>query len=136
MNPVHSSHQNGNEVGSSHCLRVVEANPGRFKGTSLRRIIKLLDLRARASVSTTREGVKRSAQSVPHRAKAQLKPVYLANAVSSCTVCGEKKHPLYACRKFRSLSHDKRIAAVRGHQLSLNCIKSGHHKLHAVPIIT
>ena len=92
-------------------------------------LLKFLDLQARASESTTREGVKRSAQSMPHKANVQLKPVYLSNTINSCTVCGGKMHPLYACRKFRSLSYDQHMEAVKSNQLCFNCLKLGDHKL-------
>ena len=91
-------------------------------------LLKYLYLRPRASESTTHEGVNRLAQSVPHKENAQLKPAYFATAVNSCTVCGGTKHSLHTCRKFRSLSHHQRIAAVKSNQLCFNCLKLGHLK--------
>ena len=57
------------------------------------------------------------------------KLAYLANAGNSCAICNGPTHTLYVCKKFRSLSHDQRIAAVKSNQLCFNCLKLGHHKL-------
>ena len=65
---------------------------------------------------------------MPHKGSA-LQNGYIANAVSSCTVCSGEERPLNTCRKFRSLSHNQGIAAVKSNQLCFNCLKSGHHKL-------
>ena len=89
-------------------------------------LLKFLDLRAQASESTTREVVKRSPQVVP--GKSQPKPVYLADLGSSCSVCGMDKHPLYICRKFKTLSFEQRLAVAKERQSCLNCLKEGHFK--------
>ena len=91
-------------------------------------LMKYLDLQAQALESTTRQGIKRSAQSMPYKENAQLKPAYFASTVNSCTVCGGTKQPLYACGKCRLLSYDQRITAVGKNQLCFNCLKSGHLK--------
>ena len=88
-------------------------------------LLKLLDLQAGVSKFTTCKGVKCLIQNMPHKANGLLKPVYLANTFNSCTICSVTKHPLYACRKFRSLSHNQRMVAVKSNQLCFNCLKSG-----------
>ena len=45
---------------------------------------------------------------------------------SDCVVCNEK-HPLYACKTFKALSHDKMMEVTRSHNLCLNCLKPGHY---------
>ena len=97
-------------------------------------LLKFLDLPARASEYTTREGIKRLVQSMPHMGNAQLKPAYFVSAVNSCTMCNGTKHPLYMCRKFRSLSHNQHITTVRNNQLCFNCLKSGHLKQQCPPL--
>ena len=47
---------------------------------------------------------------------------------TSCVVCRTSKHPLYACRKFRSLSAEQRMDVVRKNQLCFNSLQSGHFK--------
>ena len=89
-------------------------------------LLKFLDLRAQASESTTREVTKRSPQVVP--GKSQPRPVYLADLGNNCTVCGMDKHPLYICRKFKTLSYEQRLAVARERQSCLNCLKEGHFK--------
>ena len=45
---------------------------------------------------------------------------------SDCVVWNEK-HPLYACKTFKALSHDKMMEIARSHNLCLNCLKPGHY---------
>ena len=45
---------------------------------------------------------------------------------TACISCGVGKHPLYVCRKFKSMSAEKRMNLVRKHQLCFNCLHSGH----------
>ena len=37
-----------------------------------------------------------------------------------------RKHPLYACPKFKVLPHDKMLSTVRSSNKCFNCLKSGH----------
>lgn len=46
------------------------------------------------------------------------------NTSRNCTVCKIKRHPLYLCEKFKQLSVQKRIDAVRGAKLCYNCMRS------------
>ena len=99
---------------------------GTWKVPHHRELLKFLDLQAQASESTTHKSIKCSAQSMPQKRNAQQKPVYFANKGNSCTVCSGTTHPLYTCRKFRSLSHNQRLAVVKSNQLCFNCLMSGH----------
>ena len=40
-------------------------------------------------------------------------------------VLGEK-HPLYICTKYKSLSHDDKIAMLKANNLCMNCLNSGY----------
>ena len=49
----------------------------------------------------------------------------MMDPVSNCVVCKEK-HPLYACPKFKSLSHDKMVSTLKANNVCMNCLRSGH----------
>jgi len=40
--------------------------------------------------------------------------------------CGQEKHQLYACAKFRSLSHAEKLNLLRSNRYYLNCLCPGH----------
>ena len=86
----------------------------------------LIDLRARASESTTSNT--RRAPRVENPWKKTV-TTFVANsesASSHCVVCKCEKHPLYYCPKFKGMSHDCKLSVVRGNSLCMNCLKSGH----------
>ena len=39
----------------------------------------------------------------------------------------KEKHPLYACTKFRTLSHDDMMSIVKSNKLCLNCMRPGQY---------
>ena len=92
--------------------------------------LEFVDLRARASEATIREGQRRQYQTVPNKGSAPTRTTYAANVdiKDSCVVCKAIKHPLYTCRKFRSLTPEQRMDVVRKNQLCYNCLKLGHFK--------
>ena len=47
---------------------------------------------------------------------------------TSCMVCGASKHPLHACKKFKSLTTEQCMGVVRTNRLSYNCSRSSHFK--------
>ena len=57
-------------------------------------------LRARASETVFREGLKRHSQ--PNKSDTPTKTTYVANIDTACMSCGVGKNPLYACRNFKS----------------------------------
>ena len=121
------------EVGSSNCLRVAEAHPKHFEGASSWWVTEVL---GPASLSLgvhhpwgSSRYYKALGTKCASQVKRAVKTCIFASTVNSCTVCNGKKLPLYACRKFRSLSHDQFIAAVKSNRLCFNCLQSGHHKL-------
>ena len=68
--------------------------------------LDFIDLRARASEAIAQEGQKRHSQAVSTKGNAQTKTTYTTSTDidDSCIACSANKHPLYTCRKFRSLS--------------------------------
>ena len=47
-------------------------------------------------------------------------------STDNCISCGQEKHQLYACSKFRSLSHAEKIDLLRSKNYCLNCLRPGH----------
>ena len=45
---------------------------------------------------------------------------------SQCVLCQTDKHPLYACPKFKDMSHDCKIATLKSNNLCMNCFSSNH----------
>ena len=94
-------------------------------------LLEFLNLRAQAAESAMsgprRHGNNRKGQSSnpPGREFSHLTHAQDPSS-SDCVVCNEK-HPLYACKTFKALSHDKMMEVTRSHNLCLNCLKPGHY---------
>ena len=79
-------------------------------------LLEFLNLRAQASELSTSEQSKKSLKGDKLYLLTRLVASYTSNMmdpVSNCVVCKEK-HPLYACSKFKSLSHDKYGLNIKG----------------------
>ena len=87
----------------------------------LKVLLEFLDLRAQASESSLSETGKRS-----HLGRGRTIASFQATMSDSCVVCKAKPHPLYACAKFRSLTHDQMITILRKNELCFNCLRPGH----------
>ena len=74
------------------------------------RLLKFLDLKAQASESFVPGTQKRQAQPKP---TVQLRSAYTTNVSSTCNICGAPKHPMFMCRKFKSLSCEHCINIMR-----------------------
>ncbi len=97
-------------------------------------LLDFLNLRAQATESSLIEhGTKR-----PRHEAYQVKKnfasggsiaSYTAGAESSsnqCILCKPDKHPLYACPRFRDMSHDAKVSTLRSNGLCLNCLGPNH----------
>ena len=85
-------------------------------------LLNFINLRAQASESTTSE-------TKIHKRPPPSRPVtsFAASAsVSDCILCENKRHPLYACPRFKSLPRDKMISTIREKELCMNCVRPGH----------
>ena len=49
-----------------------------------------------------------------------------SDAAPNCVLCKTDRHPLYACPRFKSLSHDEKISTVKLNGVCINCHKPGH----------
>lgn len=52
----------------------------------------------------------------------------LLNTSTMCQACGTKRHPLFACEKFKELPVPKRIEVVKNAKLCFNCMRSHRDK--------
>ncbi len=97
-------------------------------------LLEFLDHRAQASEAST-PATKRQPRMDPpstRRSGNHSKTVnsFAANCEPSsnhCTICKTEKHPLYSCPKFRSLSHERKITAVKVNNICMNCLSKGHY---------
>ena len=95
-------------------------------------LLDFLNLRAQASETCSAE-TKRvpRGETNPTRRSAFNRSVasFAANTSEptfSCVNCPSKKHPLYACPRFKALPHDKMVSTVRTNEMCMNCLKVGH----------
>ena len=53
---------------------------------------------------------------------------FTANSYSSgnCILCSSERHPLYACPKFKSMSHSDMMSTLRRNNLCTNCLNGRH----------
>ena len=91
------------------------------------KIVDFIDLRARASENTLHEVQKGHSPNVPTKTST-LKTTYVSSMDTSCMVCGAGKHPVYACRKFKSMSMEQRTDLAKKHHLCFNCLWPGHFR--------
>ena len=87
------------------------------------RLLKFLDLKAQASESFVQGTQKHQAQSKP---SVQLRSAHTTNVSSTCNICGAPTHPLFMCRKFKSLPCEQHINIVKQSDVCFNCFKPGH----------
>ncbi len=97
------------------------------------KLLEFLDLRAQASETSVSE-TRKTPRNETHPSKKSAfgkGATSFAASVSSqpfatCALCKPEKHPLYACPRFKSMSHDKMLDTIRSNGLCMNCLKPGH----------
>ena len=93
-------------------------------------LLKFLCLRAQASESSVPDLMKKSnkSESNPRNPSSQHRQhaSFSTSYSDCCVVCKVDKHPLYACPKFKCMTHDRMIATLKAHHLCFNCLKIGH----------
>ena len=99
------------------------------------KLLEFLNLRAQASESASSESRKSTKNDhplakrrLPNRATSFIAST--SGTASSCVLCKSEKHPLYACTRFKAMSHDRMITVIKDNDLCMNCLKSGHFSKH------
>ena len=97
------------------------------------KLLEFINLRAQASETPTcnYKGPQRNESHYSKKNAPSSKPVasFTASAADSavnCILCKNDKHPLYACTRFKSLSHDKMMSTLKANSLCINCLRPGH----------
>ena len=104
-------------------------------------LLEFLSIRAQGSESSLADTKK--VASIGHRQKTSSNKQFSSFAASAadtenstCMLCKNEKHPLFACSHFKGLSCDKKISMLKSQYLCLNCLhlvhfvrwcKSQHH---------
>ena len=90
-------------------------------------LLNFLDLHAQASETS---GVKKpSRHENPRRQPNKAVTSFVSSAGpadKNCVACKKKKHLLYICSQFKSLSHEEKMSVLRDNNLCRNCLQSGH----------
>lgn len=45
---------------------------------------------------------------------------------SQCFLCKPEKHPLYACPRFRNMTHKERVSTLKSNRICMNCLSPNH----------
>ena len=82
------------------------------------KLLEFLNLRAQASESASSESRKSAKNDhplakrrLPNRATSFIAST--SGTASSCVLCKSEKHPLYACTRFKAMSHDRMITVIK-----------------------
>ena len=91
-------------------------------------LLEFINLRAQASETVASEP---KARFTPKKTNLPSRSVtsFTASASGSganCILCKTEKHPLYACSRFKSLSHDRMMSTIKANGLCMNCLRPGH----------
>ena len=94
-------------------------------------ILDFIDLRAQALESLAGPSRKQNATSGKKPTQSGKIALFAAancqsGGRSHFVVCTSERHPLYACQKFKAMSHDEKLSTLRKNNLCLNCLGSGH----------
>ena len=90
--------------------------------------LDFINLRAQASEHTVDDSNRRAANELRKVNKPITSHAASATPTSNgtCPLCKNESHLLFACNKFKGLSHERRMATVKTNGLCLNCLRSGH----------
>ena len=93
-------------------------------------ILDFIDLRAQASESFAGPSRKQNATSGKKPTQSGRVASFAANCESGgrshCIICNSERHPLYACQKFKAMSHNEKLSTLKKKNMCLNCFGSGH----------
>ena len=91
------------------------------------KFLDFLNSRAQSTESTFVEP-KRLVSTRSTRSSAVTSHVTTTTGGSSgqCVLCQPTKHPLYACPRFKAMSHGEMVDTLKSHDLCMNCLAPGH----------
>ncbi len=91
-------------------------------------LLDFINLRAQASETSVKQHKSDSHMSkrTPPGGKLPSFTSVSDSTITSCTICKTEKHPLYACTRFRSLTHDRMMSLLKEHGICMNCLRPGH----------
>ena len=91
-------------------------------------LLDFIDLRAQASEASCAAPQKQS--QLPRKPHSRVNSFAANSEVnSSCVICRTGKHPLYMCTRFKSMSHDDKMQALKVNRMCTNCLGGGHSKV-------
>ena len=94
------------------------------------KLLEFVNLRAQASETSISEPSKKSRSDVGSTKKFTTKPIAsfasTAEPLLNCVICNTSKHPLYACPKFKAMTHESKFSILKSRKLCLNCLCPGH----------
>ena len=97
-----------------------------------RELLDFINLRAQALEISVSDVSRKVHGNDARKSFSSGKPVaaFAANATPPateyCVLCKTSRHPLYACGKFKSLSHERMVATIKSNGICINCLKPGH----------
>ena len=92
------------------------------------KLLDFINLRAQASEHNMAEGNKKVHDDARKKFVNKPTPTHPSHVsiTDSCVVCKTNSHLLFSCGKFKALSHEAKMAAVRANNLCMNCLRTGH----------
>ena len=95
-------------------------------------LLKFIDLRAQASETSMYVPVKKPQRNDQPSGGRQYPRRNVASHPTStdsrshCVICSTEKHPLYACPKFKDMTHAEKLSTLKDNNLCNNCLNRGH----------
>ena len=96
-------------------------------------LLEFFNLRAEASESSLTDHPKMSWHETSNVKRISTNSGILASFTASsepsssqCILCKLEKHPLYACPRFRSMTHDEKVSTLKSNRLCMNCLGPNH----------
>ena len=92
-------------------------------------LLEFINLRAQASESLAvpaKGSAPFSSKKSPTSRSVVSHAASASDSTPPCCLCTDQKHPLYACPKFKLMSHEQRTETLKTNNLCLNCLRPGH----------
>ena len=90
-------------------------------------LLVFIDPRAQASENAIHDSDHKHRTPTAEKKCYPQTPSYAVNVDDLCVACKLGRHPLYTCKKFRSVPHEQMANILKQNGFCLNCLKPGHH---------